>query len=216
MNNILNKTTLFCRESLYIITGGDPAGIGPEIIHKSLIKKLSDFFPTTSNTQFHPTIILYLSTADKKHNLAIQKEVFKHKCTFRQLPRANAILNIGKILESNSNVSMFILCTLNENASVSTPCIQSGLLAYESLELACTIIKRYYCKALLTAPLAKEWVIKAGKKNFSGHTEFLARFFKSSVCMLMHGSTFSVIPLTCHIPLAKVPKYLIQKLKKNL
>ena len=64
---------------------------------------------------------------------------------------------------------------------------------------------------LVTLPINKSIFKK--KIEFTGMTEYLAKINKRNTIMLMHGENFSVIPLTTHINLKDVKKYLN---KKNL
>ena len=70
---------------------------------------------------------------------------------------------------------------------------------------------------LVTLPINKSVFKK--KIEFTGMTEYLAKINNRNTFMLMHGEKFSVIPLTTHINLKDVRKYLNKKylnLKLNL
>ena len=70
---------------------------------------------------------------------------------------------------------------------------------------------------LVTLPINKSVFKK--KIEFTGMTEYLAKINNRNTFMLMHGEKFSVIPLTTHINLKDVRKYLKKKylnLKLNL
>lgn len=57
---------------------------------------------------------------------------------------------------------------------------------------------------LVTAPISKEIINKAGF-SFTGHTEFFAEYFHcAQVVMLLSCETFKVALLTTHLPLRKV------------
>ena len=62
---------------------------------------------------------------------------------------------------------------------------------------------------LVTLPINKSVFKK--KIEFTGMTEYLAKINKCSTIMLMHGEKFSVIPLTTHVNLKDVRKYLNKK-----
>jgi 4-hydroxythreonine-4-phosphate dehydrogenase len=62
---------------------------------------------------------------------------------------------------------------------------------------------------LVTLPINKSIFKK--KIEFIGMTEYLAKINKRNTIMLMHGEKFSVIPLTTHINLKDVKKYLNKK-----
>jgi len=59
---------------------------------------------------------------------------------------------------------------------------------------------------LITLPINKSVFKK--KITFNGMTEYLAKINKSKTSMLMHGEKFSIIPLTTHINVTKINKYL--------
>ena len=62
---------------------------------------------------------------------------------------------------------------------------------------------------LVTLPINKSIFKK--KIEFIGMTEYLSKINKRNTIMLMHGEKFSVIPLTTHINLKDVKKYLNKK-----
>ena len=62
---------------------------------------------------------------------------------------------------------------------------------------------------LVTLPINKSVFKK--KIEFTGMTEYLAKINKCNTIMLMHGENFSVIPLTTHVNLKDVRKYLNKK-----
>ena len=68
---------------------------------------------------------------------------------------------------------------------------------------------------LITLPINKSLFKK--KIEFIGMTEYLAKINKKKTFMIMHGEKFSIIPLTTHINLKNVNKFLNKKfLQLNL
>jgi 4-hydroxythreonine-4-phosphate dehydrogenase len=62
--------------------------------------------------------------------------------------------------------------------------------------------------ALVTAPISKEWIARAGFR-FPGHTEYLAaRAGDAEVAMMLAGPTLRVTLATTHLALADVPRTL--------
>jgi 4-hydroxythreonine-4-phosphate dehydrogenase len=62
--------------------------------------------------------------------------------------------------------------------------------------------------ALVTAPISKEWIARAGFK-FPGHTEYLAaRAGVSEFAMMLAGPKLRVTVATTHVPLKDVPRLL--------
>jgi 4-hydroxythreonine-4-phosphate dehydrogenase len=63
-------------------------------------------------------------------------------------------------------------------------------------------------RALVTAPISKAWIARAGF-NFPGHTEYLAaRAGVSEFAMMLAGPKLRVTVATTHVPLKDVPRLL--------
>jgi 4-hydroxythreonine-4-phosphate dehydrogenase len=63
-------------------------------------------------------------------------------------------------------------------------------------------------RALVTAPISKEWIARAGF-SFPGHTEYLAaRAGVSEFAMMLAGPTLRVTVATTHVRLSDVPRLL--------
>ena len=63
-------------------------------------------------------------------------------------------------------------------------------------------------RGLVTAPISKEWIARAGFA-FPGHTEYLAsRAGVSEFAMMLAGPKLRVTVATTHVPLAEVPRLL--------
>jgi len=95
----------------------------------------------------------------------------------------------------------------SRNFTLGKPSKTSGRMAYDSL-LAAMDLQKELGADLITLPLSKEWVNKAGIKGFRGHTETLATYYKRPTFMMMSGERLNVIPLTTHVPLKDVVKEL--------
>ena len=68
---------------------------------------------------------------------------------------------------------------------------------------------------LITMPIDKSIFKK--NMNFNGMTEYLSEINKKDTKMLMHGEKFSIIPLTTHINIKSVNKFINEKnLKKSI
>ena len=248
-----------------LITGGDPSGIGPEIILKTLTVKLN------KNLE---ACFIYYNTSGKIHKQEIQKMCLEKGYEFKDF---NAFINLNintkiagntntaditkiagntntagitntaniklKELISNNKFILIDVCDFIEekNTSTTNANIENnfknnseykpenidykycGAISFKALELACDFALFHPCSGILTAPISKERInLASGAKNndnsgtndFTGHTEYLAKRFNSDVLMLLHGKKFSVIPLTVHIPISKVPEKLFE-LTKN-
>lgn len=200
-----------------VITGGDPAGISPEIIENLGKQMVTSSLP-----------ILYFSTADASHNEYLLD-------LFHGNGIESSQISINRILDGKSEVPKFPIeqsqslhiITMHEDPLipddlkkdkiiVGKPTRLSGALAFLAFRRAVEYIKENGCGGLLTAPLSKEWVIRSaveGARDFSGHTRYLSRAFNRNVLMVMHGENFSVIPITEHVPLMSVAYRLKMRLE---
>lgn len=188
-----------------LITGGDPAGIGPELVLKIVPDLARANIP-----------VIYFSTSDEKHNRAFEELALNSGMDFRRKSHGNFFAGPDdRIAPSGEMTSAgpFVCLVEDPGGSERTffagqPNENSGRAAMNALRSACDYAAIRKPRGLLTAPLSKEWVARSGVGNFSGHTGYLASRFNSNVLMLMHGEKFSVVPLTVHIPLEDVPRTL--------
>ena len=80
----------------------------------------------------------------------------------------------------------------------------SGKGCYDSLVTACEMAKRGEITALVTGPVSKEALNKAGYK-FRGQTEILSELLGGKAEMLFIARDLRVMLLTRHLPLREVP-----------
>lgn len=159
-----------------LITGGDPAGIGSEIIVKTL-KNIK----TSCKTIVIGEKNAFLPFTDKINEIKSLNS-YKEDCL--------NIINMGYL----------------KKPIFGKPSNISATSAIKSLETAIYLAKNFSIPAIVTAPIYKKGVIELDDyKNFTGHTEFLAESFKSKVLMMFYGSKLKVATLTTHIPLKSVP-----------
>lgn len=171
-----------------IITGGDPAGIGPELIER-----------TAAQIAQHP--ILYYCTAGEAHARKVAKLVQESGATAE-------ILAAGKEPQASFAIE---ICSEQDRVEPGQPSRETGRRSLEALEKACRRIAAHGCRGLVTIPISKHHVNMA-LPGFLGHTEFLSDFFQKPVLMLMHGRSLSVIPITVHVPLVKAGEALRRKM----
>ena len=167
-----------------IISEGDPCGINYKIIFKILPK---------------------LIEISKKNQIiyVLSQNQISLPSNFNQISDIELPSNNGLYFIYNSAASF-----LEEKLERGKPCRYSGFVSFESLKASLKIQKKYPDSALLTMPLSKEWVIKAGYENFVGHTEYLAEFYKKPTFMLMYGKFLRVILLSNHIALSSISEKL--------
>ena len=162
-----------------VITGGDPSGIGPEIILKSLTgKKLSK--------KFTPVVIG-------------DYEVFRKNAKILKLDISRFIGQANFVDLKNVMLKNFRFGVINKSY---------GRAAMEYISCGLSIVKKIKGSSLVTAPISKEAINRAGFK-FAGHTEFLSHATKEkNVTMMLLGGTLRVSLVTRHTPLKDVAKNL--------
>ena len=170
------------------ITMGDPAGIGPEIIVKA-IARLRD------------------RLAAGELRLLVIRSGTALEAAGRQLGGEPTIPEVGMDGEWPS------LCFLQADAEGEPirPGVLSadgGRFAFKAIEKGVRLAQSGRIGAIVTAPLNKEALNKAGY-HYAGHTEMLAELtgVRGSVMMLAHGG-MRVSHVTTHVALEEVPKRL--------
>lgn len=171
-----------------LITTGDPAGIGPEIIIKALkdekIHEKAKFLIIGDES-------IYRDLGDLNINLLKSFDDYK-----------DGFLNLIPV----SNIKKI-------KPGISTK--ETALSAYQSLVVAEDLIKKGLSKAVVTAPVYKKGIISAGIK-FIGHTEFFQNKFNvSDVLMSFYSEKLFVGTVTTHIPISKIPKAMNKDVIKN-
>jgi len=93
--------------------------------------------------------------------------------------------------------------------------VSSGRLSYLFLKKAVELIKGGYGRALVTAPISKELIVKSGVKHFIDHTTYLSRKFGAkNVNMMFYSGDLKVVLITIHLPIKKIPSVLNKGLVK--
>ncbi|MCS7278426.1 MAG: 4-hydroxythreonine-4-phosphate dehydrogenase PdxA [Thermodesulfobacteriaceae bacterium] len=150
------------------ISLGCPAGIGPEVILKSLFD-LKKYWPNL------------LIIGDKR---VLQDTSQRLKC---ELPPVEILsLSALKLIPGKPTIEGYKAM---------------GFYFQTAIELA----KRGEIQAIVTAPISKEGLNKAGFP-YSGHTDWLAKEFQvKDYVMCFYGKKLIVSLVTIHIPLKEVP-----------
>jgi len=176
------------------ITMGDPAGIGGEVIIKSLKQK-------SIHSKCCPIIIgdaTYLKFLLKKFPLSF-KIVVIDKIKDRNTLPSDAIL-IVDLKNLKSNKIKFGICNTDY-----------GRASYEYIAKGIKLASSGIIDALVTAPINKESFSKAGILH-PGHTEILAHITKTTkFAMMLVGGNLKVVLVTRHIPLKDVAQELTKE-----
>ena len=176
-----------------IITMGDPAGIGPEVIAGSMANPLLE------------GLAIFLVIGD----LNVMEEAFGGE-------KLNVINpKDGNIVLKDSVVNILDPGGALEVVKPGEPTESGSQKALDCLQCAIDLMKASgedSLKALVTAPVSKKG-IAAVHPGFIGHTEYLQSAFSASmVTMVMVGETMSVVPVTRHIPIKDVASSLTVEL----
>ena len=170
---------------------GDPAGIGPEIIVKSILKLDSE----------------------ERLDLLVIGEPQRLNMTAESMECSDAIIFIDS-REEGAEISVMpgkiVILVINPLSAPlpNFPCGQNypeyGKAAFAYLKHAIELAMAGQIAGIVTAPLAKHSLHLAGLE-YPGHTEILREFSGSpEVAMMFWGGKMKVLLATTHIPLAQV------------
>ncbi len=170
------------------ITVGDPAGIGPEVVLKTLLK---------NSQPRHPWVLVGArwSLQRSAEALGIALPAVD---TIKSFNEASAAVSI---LEPADSAAPADFCF----GQVQAAC---GDVAVRSIELAATGCLNSEVAAMVTAPINKEAIHAAGYVNDIGHQEILARLagVNRTATMLMTPG-LKVVHLSTHKSLAQAVEY---------
>lgn len=174
-----------------IITMGDPAGIGPEIIIKAVISGELD------------NILERLLVAGDIAILQRAAQLFgiTAEVTGSGASDAVTLLKLGQRMLRIMPLSQLSPATI-PFGKIQPEC---GRAMLDYIEWACAQCRSGQAAAMITAPIHKEAIHLAGCE-FPGHTELLAqRCGVEKVVMMLGGQLLKVCLVTTHIALRDVP-----------
>ena len=168
-----------------IVTCGDPAGIGPEVVQKAW-NELRGSVPMCliADPQCLPLNIPYVVINDPS-------EAIDH-----------------------SDTALPILShPFREPVTLGQPSLTNAHDVVRVLERGVKLVQQGSGHALCTAPIAKSVLQNGADFKHPGHTEFLADLDqKTDVVMMLASPDLRVVPTTIHIPLDQVPTALTSQL----
>ena len=177
-----------------IITAGEPASISTEIT----VKSLQNFS--------HRKDIEIICITDPKlvKNYCIQSKI--------NLP-VNVLAPKNKFNDYRNKFVNILPIKLNK---MPTPGILEEIncnFVEKSILKAINLLNSKLASAMVTCPINKFVMRKCGFK-YNGHTEFLASLSKKKniPIMLLHSPDLNVVPLTTHVPIKDISKYITKKL----
>jgi 4-hydroxythreonine-4-phosphate dehydrogenase len=173
------------------VTLGDPAGIGPEVILKSLA---------------HPRV--------RRVAAVVIGDVATLRETARRLRLSADVVPVDEddvaALQPSprGRTRIAVLAAARLGAAArrpGKPSVAGGRAAYRCIETAARLAQSEIIAGIVTAPINKAWVTRAGFP-ISGHTELLRELTGArDVRMMLAGSRLRVILVTMHVALGKVP-----------
>src|SRR5579872_1473359 len=177
---------------LLAISMGDPAGIGPEVV----VKSIAAFAKRGSGPDF-----LVIGDLGAMRDAAGKIEHAPTPIEWRR----------GEALPQNG-VPLLALNALSTDArKLGHPSVEGGDASFKYVETGAKMARDGEVDALVTAPISKEWWHRAGHR-YPGHTEVMAKVARSKNWRMMFaGSELRIALVTVHVGLAKVPRLLTQK-----
>jgi 4-hydroxythreonine-4-phosphate dehydrogenase len=176
------------------ITMGDPAGVGAEVILKAAasVARRSD-----------PPRIVVVGNLDAMRFAArkLGGVPEPHKWNPREelvsLQRGLPVLNVGELSRHAMHPGRGT--------------VEGGDNAYNYIVEAVRMVQRGEAAALVTAPINKEWLNRAGHR-FPGHSELLAKLTRTKLWRMMFaGDRLRLALVTVHMGLGKVPRAITEK-----
>ncbi|WP_019219668.1 4-hydroxythreonine-4-phosphate dehydrogenase PdxA [Bartonella florencae] len=180
-----------------VVSGGDPAGIGPEIALKAWNLRVTRQIP--------PFVLL----ADP--------DVIRSRARFLQINVEIESVLINNPVK-NFQAALPVIPLKNRQSDqrgLPSPNNAAGII--ESIKRGVQLIESGHASALVTCPIAKKNLYDAGFE-FLGHTEFLANLAHHSAnkyyhpVMMLSGPRLKTVPITVHIPFKEVPSQLTRHL----
>jgi 4-hydroxythreonine-4-phosphate dehydrogenase len=182
------------------ITMGDPAGIGPEICAKAL---------QSNEAQKIANCLVIGDRKSLRQGIKVSKLPGIEINSIKNVSEARFIPGTIDLLDLN-NVEL-------SKIKIGEVSRAAGKASVQYIEKAIEMAKAGSIDAIVTAPINKEAIQKAGYR-FHGHTEILAHHTGAkNFAMLFVSDKFWVMLATTHIPLKSVSSHLKkEKILKNI
>lgn len=169
------------------ISLGDPAGIGPEVIAKCW------------DNRHRFGLSPFVAIGDMRSLAAVWDGPIE---TIEDPRDADSAFDHG--------LPLIQLSSVEEGIIPGYPTVAGAHCSLDALELAVGLARSGTAAAVVTGPVAKEQLYAIGFVH-PGQTEFVAErcgVSHSNVAMMLAGPTLRTVPVTTHMPLAKVAEQL--------
>lgn len=210
----MKKATKSNSPAKIILTSGDPAGIGPEVILKTL-RALNE--PSSPSEK---TLREYFDAGRVRFSVLGSKKIYA-----RLIQKFSLDLHLEEgVIERGISGSSSPVCLLEEkNGSVffnfsevplsgkALPAFgkisrEAGEQAFHILQKSAALILEKRASAIVTAPVHKE-AISLSQSSFIGHTEFYAEAFGvKDFSMAFLSPAFDLVLMTTHLGIKDLPK----------
>ena len=171
---------------------GDPAGIGPEVVLKSIAR--------IAKRPNAPEFVV-IGDLDTMRNAAERIDDSPTPTPWRP----------GESLPSDGLAVLPMTMLSSEARGPGKPSIEGGDASFRYVEAGAKMACDGEVDALVTAPISKQWWDRAGH-HFPGHSEVMAKVGRSrNWRMMFAGSELRLALVTVHVGLAKVPGLLTEK-----
>ena len=180
------------RKPLIVITMGDPAGIGPEIIAK--VVDSAEIFSLC-----RPVVI---------GDAGVMKKLTDEM----RLPvTVNSVASLSQADPAKGRLDVLDLKNIDLTSHEwGKPGASSGTAVVEYIKKAVELTMNREADAIVTAPISKEMMNAAGH-HYAGHTELLAELTGTKAYgMMFVGGGLRVILATIHVALKDVPRLITQ------
>ena len=166
----------------FLISLGDPAGIGPEVTARAWTARVEAGLPPfVAVGDIHSVMAVWDGPIARVDSLAAGTAVFSDA------------LPVWHIEDAGPHTP-------------GVPTIAGAHCALHSLELGVGLARSEEAAGLITAPISKEQLYQVGFTQ-PGQTEFIADrcgVGRTNAVMMLAGPTLRVVPITVHVPFAEV------------
>lgn len=176
----------------FVVSLGDPAGIGPEITAKAW------------EARTKAGLLPFFAVGDIDSIRAVWDGPIRN------------IESAGEVAEIFDEALPVWHLDSSGPITPGQPTHEGALIALKSLEVGAGLARSGVAGALITAPVSKSQLYKVGF-NYPGQTEFVAEHCgvsRSNATMMLAGPGLRVVPVTIHVPYKDVPALLTVELIK--
>ncbi|MCW9015253.1 MAG: 4-hydroxythreonine-4-phosphate dehydrogenase PdxA [Gammaproteobacteria bacterium] len=176
-----------------VITPGEPAGIGPDIVLQLVQKKINACIVCIADTN-----------------------LMRERASLLELDiKINPVTDLSELRPHEAGTLFVYPVELNQKATAGKLDIANAAYVLECLSTAVTLIQQQKAQALVTGPVHKGIINEAGIP-FTGHTEFLAELTQGNPVMMLAADSLRVALATTHLPLNKVSAAITRESLENI